>query len=119
MAQEASYFAQETVAAGHMQLGQKERLKQQDALGTKAVDGEELANQQEELEQQNYTCSQNQQRYNEKLIPIFSIYLQLNTATEDESVVYCMGTPKCQTGARFTLVLKTKHTVSQKFHFHS
>ena len=58
-AQEASYFAQETVVAEHMQLGQEERLKQQDVEGTKAVGGEELANQQEVLEQQNYTCSQN------------------------------------------------------------
>ena len=59
MEQKASYFAQETVVVEHMQLGQEERLKQQDVEGTKAVGGEELANQQEVLEQQNYTCSQN------------------------------------------------------------
>lgn len=58
MAQEASHFVQEIVAAGYMWLGQEEELKLQDAVATNVVNEEEPANQHEEQVQQNYNWNQ-------------------------------------------------------------
>lgn len=62
MANEASHFAQETMAAVHIQLGPEGGLKLQDAVNTKAGGEEELANQQEELVQWSYSCSQKKRK---------------------------------------------------------